>query len=248
MLKDCLGLASGMLLSVGIFLVLPLGEALHEAFDAQRTRTAAPQQGLRLPAQRPAPLSDQALEAALREGLRGRHAAALGDQLRLAYRQRRGLEQAEVWDPVVDALGSQWPVSARWPVTSSFGYRLHPILKRRRFHSGLDLGMPAGTAIRSAQGGVVQRAGYDRVNGYYVVVDHGGALATVYCHASLLLVEEGQLVARGQLLARSGSTGRATGPHLHFGMRIGHTWVDPLLVRKIQVATQDALAQASPDA
>lgn len=118
------------------------------------------------------------------------------------------------------------PVAGR--LTSGFGMRVHPIFRVRKMHTGIDIAAPAGTPIRAADAGVVVEAGYLRGYGYTVIIDHGGGVATLYAHCSAILVAVGQEVQRGQTIARVGSTGYSTGPHLHFEVRINGEPVDPL--------------------
>jgi murein DD-endopeptidase MepM/ murein hydrolase activator NlpD len=113
-------------------------------------------------------------------------------------------------------------------LTSGFGYRIHPILGYRRFHAGVDFGASHGSPIRAADSGTVIFAGWYRGYGRTVIIDHGGNLTTLYGHASQLNVSEGQAVQRGQTIAAVGSTGLATGPHLHFEVRVNGTPVNPL--------------------
>jgi murein DD-endopeptidase MepM/ murein hydrolase activator NlpD len=113
------------------------------------------------------------------------------------------------------------------PVTSSFGMRLHPILRRRRMHNGVDFGARYGETIRAAAGGEVVMASYMRGYGNTVVLDHGGGVTTLYAHCSALLVSEGHVVAQGRPIARVGTTGLSTGPHLHFEVRQNGTPVNP---------------------
>lgn len=129
------------------------------------------------------------------------------------------------------ALDLTWPVQGSHIVTSGWGERVHPVLKSRRFHNGIDLAVPIGTPIVAAQGGRV-RIGEDSVSGKYVVIDHGHGVRTSYCHLDKILVERGQRVMPGARIARSGNTGRSTGPHLHFVVRIGKHTVDPARLRR----------------
>lgn len=113
-------------------------------------------------------------------------------------------------------------------VTSSFGYRIHPIYGNRRLHAGVDLRAPTGTAVYAAGAGVVAYAGWMTGYGNTVVIDHGGQLATLYAHNSRLTVVTGESVSRQERIALAGSTGNSTGPHVHFEVRVGGAPVDPL--------------------
>ncbi|MFP2934140.1 M23 family metallopeptidase, partial [Pyxidicoccus sp. 3LG] len=124
-----------------------------------------------------------------------------------------------------------WPVHEGARVTSPFGERIHPVLGTRKMHTGVDLGVPTGTAVVAVAEGVVRRASEDAVNGRVLVLDHGRGVTTAYCHNSELVVAVGQRVERGQLVARSGNTGRSTGPHLHYQLELAARPMDPLKFR-----------------
>ena len=118
----------------------------------------------------------------------------------------------------------RWPVPSSSRISSGYGYRTSPISGRREFHTGIDIPAATGNSIIAAEKGVVVTAGWINGYGYTVVLDHGGNVTTLYGHCSRLLVSVGQSVARGQEIARIGSTGWSTGPHLHFQVmeRGGH--------------------------
>lgn len=124
-------------------------------------------------------------------------------------------------------LTLQWPVLDEARISSPFGFRHHPVLSKRKFHNGVDLSVPIGTPVWAAQKGKVSVAGSDAINGNYVVIDHGNGVRTSYCHLDSLHVEKKEKVQRGQSLGESGNTGRSTGPHLHFVVRVGGKAVDP---------------------
>jgi murein DD-endopeptidase MepM/ murein hydrolase activator NlpD len=114
------------------------------------------------------------------------------------------------------------------PVTSTFGWRVHPILGTSKFHNGVDFGAEYGTIIRAADNGVVISAGSTGGYGEAVIIDHGNDLTSLYGHASQLYVTVGQSVQKGQPIAAVGSTGFSTGPHLHFEVRRAGEPIDPM--------------------
>jgi murein DD-endopeptidase MepM/ murein hydrolase activator NlpD len=118
------------------------------------------------------------------------------------------------------ASGLIWPVSG--PITSPFGWRWG------RMHEGIDIGVPYGTPIHAAAAGTVIYCGWESGYGNLTVIDHGGNLATAYGHQSSIAVSCGQHVEQGDVIGYIGATGHATGPHLHFEVRINGNAVDPM--------------------
>ena len=118
-----------------------------------------------------------------------------------------------------------WPAAG--PVTSPYGYRIHPIFGYSRLHTGVDIGAGYGAPVVASDEGEVAYVGVMSGYGNVVVVDHGGGMATTYNHLSAFSVSTGQSVRRGQVIAAVGCTGWCTGPHLHFEVRLNGTPVDP---------------------
>ncbi|WP_230976767.1 M23 family metallopeptidase [Pseudothauera rhizosphaerae] len=112
-------------------------------------------------------------------------------------------------------------------IGSGFGNRLDPFTRKLARHTGIDFPAPKGTPIVASAGGRVRRAGYNRDYGYMIEIDHGNGLVTRYAHSSKLLVRAGELVMPQQRIALIGSTGRSTGPHLHFEVIRNGAYVDP---------------------
>ena len=134
--------------------------------------------------------------------------------------QLRGTKERPTWYPT----GSfSWPCTGI--LTSRFGYRS---LLGSTYHSGIDIGNSYGTSIYASDGGTVTYSGWMSGYGYLIIIDHGNGYQTYYGHNSSLVASLGQKVHKGQLIARMGSTGRSTGNHCHFGIKLNGTFVNPL--------------------
>ena len=131
---------------------------------------------------------------------------------------------------VVSSTGFIKPISG--PITSPFGWRVHPIFKSRIFHSGIDIGGPNGGAIKASNDGKVIFSGWYGGYGKVVILDHGvingQPITTLYAHMSAINVSNGQMVKKGQTLGREGSTGYSTGPHCHFEVRVNGKPANPM--------------------
>ena len=171
--------------------------------------------------------SDKASYEALVASLEQESANIEAELRRRAEEERRRREReaaakprparGEADEPAASSGTLRRPYSG--PQTSGYGWREHPIYGDRRFHAGVDYAGPTGDEFWAAGDGVVVSAGWRGGYGNTVVIDHGDGLATLYAHASALLVHSGERVERGQPVARIGSTGYSTGPHLHFEVR-----------------------------
>ena len=141
------------------------------------------------------------------------------------------------WSPGVVSLAGSVRVALVAPIpgariTSPYGWRIHPVLKYRRFHKGVDYGAPRGTPVRAAQDGVVEAMGRDSHRGIYLRVRHAGGVETRYAHLSRFApgLRRGTRVRSGEVIAAVGSTGWSTGPHLFYEVLIDGRNVDPELI------------------
>lgn len=151
------------------------------------------------------------------------------DMKRIRAERRRIRAALATWSerPEVPLPLSQ---PAEGPYSSPFGLRRYFNGQARRPHSGLDIAAPKGTPVHAAQSGRVVETGDFFFNGNTVFIDHGQGLVTMYCHLDAIAVEPGQEVETGEVIGRVGMTGRATGPHLHWGVSLGDTMIDPILL------------------
>lgn len=155
----------------------------------------------------------------------------------IAQKQKE-LQAAQYKEELVQMAlkGQNPPSSAHWmepvsdyTITSAFGYRKAPTAGASTYHQGIDMACPAGTPIYATRSGTVTRASYQAGGaGYYVSINHGDGFASIYMHMTRFVVSSGQSVSQGQLIGYVGSTGVSTGPHLHFGISYGGTYVNPM--------------------
>lgn len=134
-------------------------------------------------------------------------------------------EGGSTTQPTVSAF--TWPCPSSTRITSDYGPRESPTAGASTYHKGIDIGAAYGADIVAAADGTVVFAGYSSSAGNYVTINHGGGLYTVYMHCSSLVVSKGQSVSRGQVIAKVGSTGISTGNHLHFGVSLNGSYVNP---------------------
>lgn len=147
----------------------------------------------------------------------------------LIEKQRDSMEQlivdVEKQLKYIESQPNLMPSAGR--ITSPFGYRISPINRKREFHSGIDIANKTNTDVYAAGSGIVTFAGYNGAYGRMVIVSHGYGYTSVYAHNNKLQVKVGDKVSKGDVIAKMGSTGRSTGPHLHFEIRVNGQAVDP---------------------
>ena len=120
-----------------------------------------------------------------------------------------------------------WPCPGYTRISDDYGNRVHPTLGITKMHNGIDLAAPGGSAILAAYNGTVVAADYNSTMGNYIMINHGGGLYTIYMHCSALYVSKGTDVTAGTKIGAVGTTGRSTGNHLHFGVRLNGAYVSP---------------------
>lgn len=131
-------------------------------------------------------------------------------------------------------------------LTSGYGMRTHPVLRKRKAHKGVDLAAPTGTPIYATADGIVSKAQRFSSYGLYVAIEHGGQMQTRFAHMSRIAVSNGDTVKKGDIIGYVGSTGRSTGPHLHYEVRIAQQAVNPIPYM-VESNVQFANAEASED-
>ena len=157
---------------------------------------------------------------------------------------------APSYRPSSVSIPSRMPVNGA-TLTSGYGMRFHPVIGGRRQHKGIDLAMPTGTPVYATADGMISKADRFASYGLFISIEHGGNIQTRYGHLSRLNVAAGQTVKKGDLIGYVGSTGRSTGPHLHYEVRIAGAAVNPVPYlqggAKPPVAAQTQLAIGGPD-
>lgn len=149
-------------------------------------------------------------------------------QFRNLFASWESLGGAEASAPTTSiAIPSIMPLAAA-KLTSNYGMRTHPVIGGRHNHKGVDLAAPTGTPVYATADGVVSRADHFSSYGLYVALQHGAALETRYAHMSRLAVAAGERVSKGDIIGYVGSTGRSTGPHLHYEVRMDGVAVNPI--------------------
>lgn len=126
------------------------------------------------------------------------------------------------------SAGYRWPLTVSGRITSYFGYRESPTAGASSYHKGIDISVPVGSSIVAVKDGTVVTSTYSSSAGKYICISHGGGVYSYYMHCSALNVSEGTVVKKGQKIALSGNTGISTGPHLHFGLFMNGSYVNPL--------------------
>ncbi len=173
------------------------------------------------------------------EKIKGIRAAIQAEENNIAAIERRMREQEAEAKRLAEARGEKyvpksignisftWPCPASHRITSGFGKREAPLKGASTTHKGIDIGAPTGEKVIAAASGSVVIATYSSSAGNYIMLSHGGGVYTVYMHLSKMNVSVGDEVSKGSTIGKVGSTGNSTGPHLHFGIRVDGSYVDP---------------------
>lgn len=162
------------------------------------------------------------------------HAPAAGTGISSEASDRQFQQLFSSWDRAAErtvatpavAVPSRMPLDV-FRTSSNFGMRVHPVTGGLRAHQGIDLAAPTGTPIYATADGLVSRAEWFGAYGNFIAINHGAQLETRYGHLSRMAVSSGQRVRKGDLIGFVGSTGRSTGPHLHYEVRVAGLAVDP---------------------
>lgn len=157
---------------------------------------------------------------------------------------------APTYRPAGVSIPSRMPVIGA-TLTSGYGLRWHPVIGGRRQHKGVDLAMPIGTPVYATADGVISKADWFSSYGLFISIEHGGNIQTRYGHLSRLNVAAGQAIHKGDLIGYVGTTGRSTGPHLHYEVRIAGVAVNPIPYLQggalVPAAARNPIALGGPD-
>ena len=136
------------------------------------------------------------------------------------------------------ALG--WPVDSTFRISSPFGMRTHPVINKKALHNGVDIATPTGTPLRAPSRGLVSRIGNDSISGKYVKIDHGLGIETAYAHLDSVQIKKSDVLQEAQVFGETGKSGRVSGPHLHYIVRVDGTPIDPIqFKRAISLPTKE---------
>lgn len=167
------------------------------------------------------------------------HAASATRFEDMLIRADRAIAQASLTRHVTARLPLSRPLSTEHDITSSFGTRIDPFTRSFAMHSGIDFRAPTGTPVRATAPGKVIEAGPNGGYGRMIEIDHGHGISTRYAHLSSIAVNEGDTIRKGQIIGAVGSTGRSTGPHLHYEIRIDEDASDPMRFLRAQRLARD---------
>ena len=195
------------------------------ADEIAASRSAAENAAAEKPKKKPAPETTTTAPTTVKPAEKPKNAAADGaggeDVKALSAKENTSFSPTAVTVPIVRPVrGGRY--------SSRFGYRTNPITRVYSFHTGLDIAVPLGTKIHAAFHGQVRSVGEDSRAGKYIILRHDDGFETFYCHCSRIIAAEGDTVDAGDVIARVGSTGWSTGPHLHFEVRKNGERLDPL--------------------
>jgi len=158
---------------------------------------------------------------------RARQASFMGNGREVVKELETSLTSIEgQLEGLITSIPTRWPTKG-W-LSSGFGSRSSPFGEGKEFHTGLDIANNSGTAVYAPGDGVVTYSGYSSANGNSIVLDHGQGITTQYGHLSKILVKRGEQIKRNQQIAKIGSTGKSTAPHLHYEVRINRIPIDPI--------------------
>jgi len=142
--------------------------------------------------------------------------------------------EKEIVDPLHNkdnaSIPDIYPVNGIPRITSLYGYRNNPFQKQREFHEGIDIAVVENTDVLNTASGIVAEVGYDRIAGRYIIIDHDNGYRSYYGHLSSYQVKLGDSIKKGQVIAKSGKSGKVTGPHLHYTVYAGEKTINPLSI------------------